>query len=81
MNKKVSLLILSIILAIIVFSASTYLQKKLVNYVPTMKCLMATKDIAEYTQLAEDDFVVVDMPIEVIANSRIAQNYADISDL
>lgn len=81
MNKKVSLLILSIILALVVFGISTYLQKKLVNYVPTMKCLVANKDIQEFSMLKEEDFISVDMPIEIIANTRIAQSFNDVKDL
>lgn len=81
MNKKVSLLFLSIVLAIIIFSASTYFQKQLVNYIPTMKCLVASNNIEEYSQLSDTDFVVVDMPLEIVSNLRIATKFDDISDL
>ena len=81
MNKKVSLLIVSIILAIAAFIGSTYIQKKAVNYVPTIKCLMAKKDIEEYEKAEEQDFYLVDMPIEIIANSKIAKSFDEIKNL
>jgi Flp pilus assembly protein CpaB len=81
MNKKVSLLILSIVLAVVVFCISTYIQKKAVNFVPTLKCLVASKNIEEYTPVHEQDFEVVDMPISIVANTRVVQSYDQIEDL
>lgn len=81
MNKKVSLLIISIVLTIIVFGISTYMQKKLVNYVPTMKCIILNKDIEAYEQINEDDIEYVDMPISIISSTRIVQNIEDIKEL
>ena len=77
MNKKVSLLLVSIVLAIVAFTASTYIQKKAVNYIPTIKCLVANKNIDEYSAFSKEDFRVVDMPIEIVANVRIVGNYDD----
>ena len=45
MNKKVSILIISLFLTIIVFAISTYMQKQIVDYVPTMKCMIVNNDI------------------------------------
>lgn len=81
MNKKVSILIITIILTMIVFSISTYLQKKLVNYIPTMKCLVATDTIEAYEKLTTDDVTYVDMPIEIIANVQVVQDITEIEDL
>lgn len=81
MNKKVSLLIISIVLTTIVFGISTYMQKKLVNYVPTMKCIILNKDIEAYEQITEDDIEYVDMPISIISSTRIVQNTEDIKEL
>jgi len=81
MNKKVSILIVSIVLAIIVFIISINAQRKLVNYIPTIKCIVVTKDLPQYAQITEEDIKYVEMPIEVIANSRVVQSYDEIKDL
>ena len=81
MNKKVSILIISIILTIIVFAISTYMQKKLINYVPTMKCMIVTKDIEAYEQIDEEYVEYVDMPIAIIAQSRIVRDISEINNL
>ena len=81
MNKKVSLLILSIILAIVVFCISINIQKKAINYVPTIKCFVANKEIEAYSQVTIDDYNQVDMPISIVANSKIARNFEDFSEL
>ncbi len=81
MNKKVSLLILSIVLAIAAFVASTYLQKKAVNYIPTIKCLVATRDIEQYEAFNENDFKFVNMPVEIVANVRVIKDYSEAEGL
>ncbi|MBO5143833.1 MAG: hypothetical protein J6C46_12740 [Clostridia bacterium] len=81
MNKKISILIVSMILTIIVFIISTYMQKKLVNHIPTMKCMIVNKDVAAYEQINEEWIEYVEMPIEIIAKQKIAQNYSDIKEL
>lgn len=81
MNKKVSLLIISVILAIVAFIASTYIQKKAVNYVPTIKCLVINKDLDEYVSVHREDIVEVDMPIAIVANTKVVKDYDEISDL
>ena len=81
MNKKVTLLIISIILAIIIFFISTSIQKKLVNYVPTMQCFISTAYLPEYTQITKDNLKLVNFPVEAIANSQIVTSLDDISGL
>lgn len=81
MNKKVSLLIVTIVLTIIVFSISTYMQKKLVNYIPTMKCLIVSNDINAYEQITEENIKYVDMPIEIVSNVQIVRDFNEIKDL
>ena len=81
MNKKVSLLILSIALAIGIFVISTYIQKKAVNYVPTISCLIVNKDIEEYNSVSKEDIKQVEMPISIVANLRVVRNYEDVSEL
>lgn len=81
MNKKISLIILSFVLAIIVFIISTNMQKQLVNYVPTSKCLVAVKDINEYTLVNSEDFKLIDVPVEMIANIRPIKDISEINDM
>ena len=81
MNKKVSLLIVSVILAIVAFTVTTYLQKKAINYVPTIKCLVANKDIDEYSLVSFDDFKAVDMPIEIVSNVRTIKDISEAEGL
>ncbi len=81
MNKKVSLLIVSVILAIVAFTVTTYLQKKAINYVPTIKCFIANKDIDEYSIVSFDDFKAVDMPIEIVSNVRTIKDISEAEGL
>ncbi len=81
MNKKVSIIILATFLAIIVFVVSTNLQKQLINYVPTVNCYTVTEDIDEYSKIAMTSIREVNMPIEVVGNLKIVQDYKDIQDM
>ncbi len=81
MNRKVSILIVSIVLAIIVFVLAVNAERKLVDYAPTLKCMIVTDDVPQYSKIDEEDIKYVDVPIEIIANSRIVQSYDEIKDL
>ena len=81
MNKKVSILILSIIMAVVLFIISTVLQKKLVAYVPTVSCLVVSQDIEQYEQVTQDNCRLVDIPIDVVANIRVLKNISEVEDL
>ena len=81
MNKKVSILIISIFLTLIVFTISTYMQKELVDYVPTMKCMIVNNDIDAYNKIKEEDIQVVDMPISIVSQVRVVQNFEEIQEL
>lgn len=81
MNKKVSILIISIFLTIVVFSISTYMQKQLVDYVPTMKCMIVNNDIEAYNKINEEDIKYVDMPISIISQIRVAKSFDEIQEL
>lgn len=81
MNKKVSILILSIIMAVVLFIISTVLQKKLVAYVPTVSCLAVLQDIEQYEQVTQDKCRLVDIPIDVVANIRVLKNISEVEDL
>ncbi len=81
MNKKVTLLIVSIFLAIVIFIFSTSLQKKLVDYVPTMPCYISTTYMPEYTMINNENLKLVNLPVEVVANSKVVTSFDDVSNL
>lgn len=81
MNKKVSILIVALVLAIVVFVVATNMQKELIDFVPTVKCLIANKDIPEYQKVSSEDFTLIDMPISAVSNVRVIQDYEEIKDL
>ena len=81
MNKKVSMLIVSVILTIIVFAISTYMQKKIVQYVPTVKCLIVTEDIEAYSQINELQIKEVDMPVSIATMTKTIKSMSDIQEL
>ncbi len=81
MNKKVSILIISIILAIVIFVFVVNAERKLVNYAPTIKCMIVTSDIPQYSKIEEENVKYAEVPIEIIANSKIVQSYDEIKDL
>ena len=45
MKNKVGILSITLILTIIVFSISTYMQKQLIDYEPKISCLVVNQDI------------------------------------
>lgn len=81
MNKKVSILIISIFLTIVVFCISTYMQRQLVDYVPTMRCMIVNNDIEAYSKINEEDIQFVDMPIPIVSQVRVAKKLDEIQEL
>lgn len=81
MNKKISLLIITVFLTVIVFGFSIHLQRKLVNYIPTIKCVIVNKDIEAFQQIMENDIKYVDMPISIISSTKVIQEYSKIKSL
>lgn len=81
MKIKINILIVTVILTIIVFSISTYMQKKLINYEATISCLILTEDIFENELVNEEKFKLVDIPISIVANQRIITNFEEIEGL
>lgn len=81
MKIKINILIITIILTIIVFGISTYLQKRLINYEATIACLVLSKDINENELVSEENFKVADIPISIIANQKIVTDFKEIEGL
>lgn len=81
MKNKVNILLISIILTVIVYGISIYMQKKLVQYVPTIKCLVVTDDVEAYSQINDSQIKEVNMPAEIVGTTRVIKNIEDINEL
>lgn len=81
MKRKVSILTIAIVLTIILFSISTYLQRKLINYEPVTKCYVAKENIEQYKKVEKEMFKEVQIPIAIVMNMKIIQNVDDIENL
>ena len=81
MKIKINILIITVVLTIIVFGISTYMQKKLINYEATISCLVLNEDIYANESVDEEDFKKVDIPISIIANQRIVTDFREIEGL
>lgn len=81
MKIKINTLIITFILTIIVFTISTYMQKKLINYEATVSCLVLTEDISENELVLKEKFKIAAVPISIVANQRIITDYAEIEGL
>lgn len=81
MKNKVNILLISILLTIVVYSISIYMQKKIVQYVPTVKCLIVTEDIEAYSQIDTSQVKKVEMPMSIVASTKAIKEIDDISNL
>lgn len=81
MKNKVNVLLISIILTIVVYSISIYMQKRIVQYVPTVKCLIVTEDVEAYSKVDTSQTKEVDMPISIVGSTQAIKNISDISNL
>lgn len=81
MKSKTNILIVTVLLTIIIFGISTYLQKKLINYEATVSCLVLTKDINENELVNMDDFKLVNIPISIVATQKIVTSFKEIEGL
>ncbi|MBQ9266861.1 MAG: hypothetical protein IJ217_01020 [Clostridia bacterium] len=81
MKRKISVLTIAVILTLILFGISTYLQRKLINYEPTMKCYVASADIEEHEKVSMEKMKLLDVPIAMVMNMKIVQEKEDLNDL
>ena len=81
MKNKINILAISIVLTIIVYGISIYMQKKLVQYVPTVKCLIVTDNIEAYSQIDNSQIKEVDMPAEIVGTTRVVKSVDDVDEL
>ena len=81
MKNKILILIGTITLATILFVASTIAQRKLIKYEPKIKCLFLADDISANELAKEEKFVLKDIDISLVANTRIVQDFSKIENL
>lgn len=81
MKLKTSILVGAILVAIIIFSISTYMQKQLMDYEATISCLILTEDINANELVFEDKFKMAEIPISIVANQRVIRNFKEIENL
>ena len=81
MKNKINIFVSTIILTIIIFAISTYVQKKLIKYEATISCLVLNNDINENELADKSKFKTAQIPISIIANQRIIQDFSEIEGL
>lgn len=81
MKNKVNVLVISILLTIVVYIISIYMQKRIVQYVPTIKCLIVNEDVDAYSKIGISQIKEVDMPIAIVSNTKTVKDVSNISDL
>jgi hypothetical protein len=81
MKKKISILLVTTLLTIIIFTISTYLQRKIINYEPTISCFVAINDIDQYKKIDIKDVKKVEVPISLVINTKIIQEPSEIEEL
>lgn len=81
MKNKISILTITLILTIIIFAISTYVQKKLIDYEPTISCLVLNADIEANQKLTADMFKLADIPISLVSTTRVINDFSSIDGL
>ncbi len=81
MKRKISILTIAIILTIILFCISTYMQRKLINYEPTLECYVAVQDIEDYEKVTIEKIKKVEVPIPLVMNMKIIQKEEELNDM
>lgn len=81
MKKKLSLLIVTVVMTIILFGISTFVQRKLINYEPRIKCYIAKEDILSHTKISKNMIEEVSVPIGMIVKTNIVQDFSEIEEL
>lgn len=81
MKNKAVILTAAIVLSIILFTISTYAQKKLVNYEPKIECLFLKEDIKANEKVEKEMFAVKEIPVSLVVNTKILMNYSEIENL
>lgn len=81
MKKKISLFSITILLTIIIYSIAIYTQKKMIDYEPTVTCLVLTKQVGKITQINKENIKTVEYPVSLVSDYRLIQSYEEIQSL
>lgn len=81
MKKKVSILTITLILTVIVFIISTYLQKQLIDYEPTMKCYILKENVLENQKVTLEMFEEAELPISLLSKLNFINHISEIDGL
>lgn len=80
-KNKIGLLSITFVLTIIVFSISTHMQKQLIDYEPTVSCLVLKENILENSKVNIEMFETADVPVSIVGLSNTIGNYNEIDGL
>lgn len=80
-KNKISILTVTLILTIIVFSISTQMQKQLIDYEPTISCLILKESILENSKINEEMFEVAELPVSIVGIVNAVKSYGEIEGL
>lgn len=80
-KKKISILSLTFILTIIIFTISTQMQKELIDYEPQINCLILNQDIMANQKVTSEMFVSKEVPLSIVNAVSVVKNYAEIEGL
>ena len=82
MNRnKIGILSVTLVLTIIVFSISTYIQKQLIDYEPTVSCLILKENIIENSKINAEMFEIKEVPISIVDIVNAVKSYSEIDGL
>ena len=72
MKNKINIFVSTIILTIIIFAISTYVQKKLIKYEATISCLVLNNDINENELADKSKFKTAQIPISIDTKENLS---------
>lgn len=81
MKNKISVLLVTFVITVIVFFISTNVQKKLINYEPMINCLILNSDIEANQKLNAEMFISAEIPLKIISNVKVVSDFSDIQNL
>ena len=80
-KNKIGILSITLLLTIIVFSVSTHMQKQLIDYEPTVSCLILKENIIANSKVNLEMFEMADIPLSIIGLSNTIENFSEIDGL
>ncbi|MBQ8299785.1 MAG: hypothetical protein IJX99_08055 [Clostridia bacterium] len=81
MKNKIGILSITLVLTIIVFSISTYMQKQLIDYEPKINCLVLNQDVDANQKLEAEMFALKGVPISLISTAQVVTSFSEIEGM